>query len=44
MWWSKIQIGIDLATSVTIFAAALTWWMNKVRRGEWALLTVLDPQ
>lgn len=31
MWWSKIQIGIDLATSVTIFAAALTWWMNKVR-------------
>ena len=31
MWLSKIQIGIDLATSITILAAALTWWMNKVK-------------
>ncbi|MBS0848111.1 hypothetical protein JK154_06985 [Citrobacter sp. JGM124] len=25
----KVQVGLDLATSVTILAAAFTWWLNK---------------
>lgn len=29
MLWSSVQVGLDLATSVTILAAALTWWLNK---------------